>query len=316
LAAGHQSSSTSASHVLPSPFAVVARYGARSLGMNDPGALAIGPDGNVYVTDNSQRVTVISPAGRVLRRWGQPGSGPGEFRFVSDTSDPSALHGSIAVGPNGMVYVSDSGNGRVEVFTPQGRFVRQFGSPGAGKGQFANAYMLVVDSAGDVYVIDDQNVGVVQKFSPAGKFVWRIGGVASPDPDLTSIHHMESIDSHGRLVMTSDDTADVIYVDAGGHKVDSFNANPGFFPPGASPCDVSVDSAGDTYVVSCGGGSCRTASCANVLVFDRTHRLIAEYPSARVPLYSSPLFGPNGEVFALGLDRSLIRLRITLPGGE
>jgi hypothetical protein len=52
-----------------------------------------------------------------------------------------------------------------------------------------------------------------------------------------------------------------------------------------------------------------------MLVFDRTHRLIAEYPSARFPLYSSPLFGPNGEVFALGRDRSLLRLRITLPGG-
>jgi streptogramin lyase len=293
----------------------VARHSAASLGLDDAAALAIGPDGNVYVTDLSQRVTVISPAGRVLRRWGKPGSGSGEFRFVSDTGDPTDLHGRIAVGPNGMVYVSDSGNGRVEVFTAQGSFVRQFGSPGTGKGQFANAYDLVVDSAGNVYVVDDQNVGVVQKFSPAGKFIWRIGGSGSSDPDLTSYHHMESIDSHGRLVMVSDDTGHVIYVDAGGHKIDSFNANGGTFPPGTNPCAVSVDPAGDTYVTRCGGGSCPTASCANALVFDRTHRLIAEYPSARFPLWSPPVFGPNGEAFALGQDRSLIRLRITLLGG-
>jgi streptogramin lyase len=305
----------SGSHPLPVPFTVAARYGAASLGLSDPGAVAIGPDGNVYVTDNSRRVTVISPTGRVLRRWGGSGSRPGEFRFVSDTADSAVASGAIAVGPNGMVYVSDNGNGRVEVFTPQGRFVRQFGSPGVGKGQFVYPYMLVVDSTGSVYVLDDQNTGVVQKFSPAGKLVWRIGGVASSDPDLASFHHMGSIDSHGRLVMTSDDTGHVIYVDAGGHKVDSFNANEAPLPPGASPCDATVDSAGNTYVTGCGGGSCPTESCANVIVFDRAHRLIAEYQSARLPLFNAPLFGPNGQAFALGQDRSLIRLRVTLPGG-
>jgi DNA-binding beta-propeller fold protein YncE len=313
--ASHQSATARGSHPLPVPFTVAARYSPASLGLNEAAGLAIGPDGNLYVSDNSQRVTVISPGGRVLRRWGKPGSGPGEFRFVSDTPDSTAASGAIAVGSNGMVYVSDNGNGRVEVFTPHGQFVRQFGSPGTGSGQFVYPYMLVVDSAGSVYVLDDQQTGVVQKFSPAGNFVWRIGGLASSDPDLASFHHMGSIDSHGRLVMTSDDTGHVIYVDAGGHKVDSFNANRVPFPPGASPCDATVDSVGNTYVTGCGGGSCPTASCANVLVFDRAHRMIAAYPSARLRLFSAPLFGPDGEAFALGQDRSLIRLRVTLPGG-
>ena len=43
---------------LPSPFAVTARYTAASLGLGWLGALAIGPDGNLYVTDHSQRVAV------------------------------------------------------------------------------------------------------------------------------------------------------------------------------------------------------------------------------------------------------------------
>lgn len=313
--AGTSTGSVSAadSPTLPSPFTVEARYSAASLGLKDPGPPAVGPDGNLYVTDLSQRVSVISPAGRVLRRWGKPGSGRGEFRFVSDNpSDPTTASGAIAVGPNGMVYVSDNGNGRVEVFTPQSRFVRQFGSRGVGNGEFAYAYQLVVDIAGNVYILDDQNIGVVQKFSPAGKFLWRIGGVASSDRDLASHHDVASIDSHGRLVMASEDTGNVIYVDAGGHKVDSFNGVP--FPPGASPCDASVDSAGNTYVLGC-SNVCPSPSCGNVLVFDRTHTLIAEYPRTRLLLGTAPRFGPNGEVFALGADRSLIKLRITLPHG-
>jgi DNA-binding beta-propeller fold protein YncE len=293
---------------------VLARYNDGSLGLNHALAFAIGGDGDLYVTDRSQRVTVISPEGTVLRRWGRPGSGPGEFNFVSDVvADPTDLHGEIAVGPSGLVYVSDSGNGRVEVFTAQGRFVRQFGSAGTAKGQFVNAYDLAVDGAGSVYVVDDQAAGVVQKFSPAGRPVWRIGGVASSDPDLASHHHMESIDPHGWLVMTSDDTGNVIYIDAGGHKLDSFYAGGPPFPAGTSPCDVTVDPAGNTYVTSCGtAGACSAPFCA-ALVFDRTHHLIAASLPAKAPRFASPKFGPNGEVFALGQDGALIRLRITLP---
>jgi hypothetical protein len=301
---------------LPSPFTVVARYSPGSLGLKHPHALAIAPDGNLYLTDLSQRVTVVSPDGKVRRRWGKPGSGPGEFHFVSDDpSDPTGVIGKIAVGPNGLVDVSDSGNSRVQVFTPQGRFVRQFGSPGRDNGQFLSPFDLVVDNAGDVYVLDGQLVGVVDKFSPTGKFIWRIGGEASPDPDLAGHHHLASIDSHGRLVMVNEETAAVVYLDSNGHKLDSFNGSGGLFPPGTGPCEVTVDAAGNAYVTGCGRGpSCAAAICAGTLVFDRTHRLIAEWASPNVPMYTSPKFGPHGEVFALGQDGSLIRLRITLPG--
>jgi streptogramin lyase len=303
---------------LRSPFRVVARYSDKSLGLHDPNALAVGADGNLYVTDLSQRVTVISPNGKVLRRWGKPGSGAGEFHFVSDDpNDPTDVHGRIAVGPNGDVYVSDSGNNRVEVFTSQGRFVRQFGSFGLGNGQFASAFDVAVDTSGDVYVLDDQQPGLVQKFSPTGKFVWRVGGEASSsDSDLAAHLHLVSLDAHGRLVMVSDDTGRVIYVDHDGHKVDSFAVPAGLFPPATNGCDVTVDASGNTYVTGCGrGGSCTAAICAGTLVFDRAHHLIAEFASRDVPLYTSPRFGPNGEAFALGQGRSLLRLRITVPQG-
>src|SRR5260370_13406517 len=171
------------SRALPSPFTITRGYAGVLLGLSHPDAVAVGPDGNLYVTDHSQRVTVISPAGTVLRRWGKPGSGPGEFRFAPfDPSTPTDVEGKIAVGPDGSVYVSDSGNGRVQVFTPQGRFVRQFGSFGSGKGQFLRPSDLAVDGADNVYVEDDQ-AQTMSKFSPAGKIIRTFDG-ASSAPDL------------------------------------------------------------------------------------------------------------------------------------
>ena len=287
------------------PFTVTARYAAKILGLSHPDALAIGPDGNLYVTDLSQRVTVISPAGKVLRRWGKPGSGPGEFNFIAfDPNIPDDIHGKIAVGPRGMVYVADSGNSRVQVFTLQGRFVRQFGSFGSGKGQFLHASDLVVDRAGNVYVADEQAL-TVTKFSPAGQVIWQIGS-PSGNADLIGHHHLAAIDGHGRLVMVNDDLQKVIYVDTSGHEVDAFSPHfPANFPIGGA-CEVTVDAVGDTYVSGCGPGP--------TLVFDRAHQLMAKWPGTPYSLLRSPVFGPHGEVFAIARDGTILRLRIAVPG--
>src|SRR5438270_2600973 len=123
-----------ASKTLPAadraPFTVVARYSQTSLGLKDPRALALGPDGNLYITDGADHLTVVSRSGEVLRRWGGAGSAAGKFRFVStDPSDATDTHGRLTVAYDGTVYVGDSGNFRVDEFTPQGRFLRSYGGP-------------------------------------------------------------------------------------------------------------------------------------------------------------------------------------------
>src|SRR3954452_22348801 len=58
--------------------------------------------------------------------FGSPGSGPGQF------SGPQG----IDVDPqDGELFVADSNNNRIQVFTAQGIFDRQFGSLGTGAGQ-------------------------------------------------------------------------------------------------------------------------------------------------------------------------------------
>jgi hypothetical protein len=311
---------TSAGHA-PDPFRIVARYSASSLGLRQPLDLAVGPDGNVYVTDASDSVTVVSPAAKVLRRWGKKGSGPGEFSF-DDPTQPGNLFAPIEVGPDGRVYVADRGNHRVEAFSSTGRFIRQFGSFGTGRGQFVGIGGVAVDSEGDVYIADDQQ-GTLSKFSPAGHFEWSIGGPATTDPALQGQFALANVDAHGRVVAGVNGALRVVYVDAGGHKVDAFGLN-GYFRNGWAPCDVTVDGQGNVAVQSCpdaGQPVPGVPSYRATLLFDRSHHLIGAWYGNPLSNFVGPHFGPRGEIFAIGAELhtghpggSILKLRVALSG--
>ena len=49
----------------------------------------------------------------LVARWGSPGVGDGQFQSPF----------GIALGASGNVYVADAGNDRVQVFSPEGRFL-------------------------------------------------------------------------------------------------------------------------------------------------------------------------------------------------
>jgi DNA-binding beta-propeller fold protein YncE len=309
---------------VPNPFRIVARYSASSLGLKDPRDLAIGPDGNLYITDATDRVTVVSPAGKILRRWGKQGARPGEFSFAAvDPLDRTDIAASIAVGPGGKVYVSDSGNARIEIFSPTGTFLRKMGAFGTGNGQFILPYDLATDASGNVYVADER-LSTVSKLSPDGRPLWQVGGNTTSAPDLQGEIHLTSRDSHGRLVASSDSQQAIVYVDSAGHEVDSFHTTGDFREPGVGPCDVTVDGAGYTFVTSCGisntkaCGGYQPAPCSLhvELVFDRTHQLVGAWyhTSFLSDPGLSPRFGPRGEAFAIGADGSILKLKVDLRG--
>ncbi len=80
---------------------------------------AVLPTGELYVADGygNARVHKFAADGTWQFSWGEPGSGPGQFNLP---------HG-IAVDSAGQVYVADRENSRVQVFTPGGEFLREWG---------------------------------------------------------------------------------------------------------------------------------------------------------------------------------------------
>jgi len=82
---------------------------------NHPTDVAICPRGTIYVSDGyaGTRVHRFSPTGEALTAWGEIGDGPGQFL------NPHA----IWVLPDGRVVVADRENNRLQVFSPEGKWL-------------------------------------------------------------------------------------------------------------------------------------------------------------------------------------------------
>jgi streptogramin lyase len=242
------------------------------------------------VTDAQHRVTELDDEGRVVRRWGGLGDEPGAFDF-GRPDQSIGMRAAIAVGPDGQVYVSDGENHRVQVFTPDGRFLRTFGSLGSGPGQFTIPFDLAADAQGNVYVIDD-GAQRITRFDARGAPTWTAD--ATTDPRLLGHAHTAAFDSAGRLVVAIDDSETIVRLDAATGQVLEV------LPNGA--CASVIDPWDRILSVDCVDGSVR--------ILDATGRLLGHDGALRVRALQ---MGHDGRAVAIGTDGAVLFLEVTPP---
>ena len=138
-----------------------------------PRDIAVAPDGTIYIADTgNHRIQHLSAKGDVLHIWG----------YFADSSQTDAPGGSfyepwgIAVGPEGNVFVADTWNHRLQKFTPEGEFIREWGY--FGQAETGTAFWgprdILVDDEGRVFITDTGNKRVVV-FTSDGEFLTAFG---------------------------------------------------------------------------------------------------------------------------------------------
>ncbi len=95
---------------------------------------------------------------------GREGSDTGMFHYPTN----------IFVSGDGLIFVSDSLNSRIQIFTQEWKFLNAFGKPGDSPGHFARPRGVAVDSDGNIYVVDAL-FDNVQIFNKEGRLLMDFG---------------------------------------------------------------------------------------------------------------------------------------------
>lgn len=138
----------------------------------------------IYVADyfNSRIERFDKNTGAYVSQFGVTGSGPGQL------SGPSGL---IYNPVNSLLYVSETGNDRVQAFSTAGVYQFSFGALGTGNGQLSNPFGLGVDSVGNIYVADTSN-NRISKFDSTGLWLRNIA-VGATAPYAVALDKADSV---------------------------------------------------------------------------------------------------------------------------
>ncbi len=132
---------------------------------------------------------------------GGRGSGKGE------SNSPLGM----CIDGNGNILVADTGNGRIEKFSPTGSFLSVIASKGSGHGQLGEPNGIAVDRSGNIYVAEVASNHRVQKLAPDGAFIaeWKGPDVGFYGPRRIAIGPDDSIyvvdQGRARIVKLSPD---------------------------------------------------------------------------------------------------------------
>lgn len=196
---------------------------------NRPHGIAVGPEGNIFVTDmHNHAVRIISATGDISTfagKLGEPGSADGQApqaRFFKPED--------VAVDSQGNVFVADTYNYTIRKITPDGRvstFAGKAGEAGYRDGhgneaRFDKPIGIAIDGRNNVYVADADYDGpeignsLIRKITPEGLVSTIAGqpGLAGPEdgPALQArFHKFTGIDvTPEGVIYVADTEADTI----------------------------------------------------------------------------------------------------------
>jgi len=188
-----------------------------------PTGVTMTADGITWVADTwGHRVVALDANGAIVQTIG------GETIDTGD--DPARVDeaGGRFFGPRDIavsdeaIYVVDTGNERVQLFTRDGTFVDAWGGSGSGPDQLIEPVGIALGSDGNVYVADSGNTRI-SIFTPNGKPVaqWPVSAWPAPAPGglPPAFQPYLAFDAEGNLYATASNAGQVLVFDGEGEMI-------------------------------------------------------------------------------------------------
>jgi len=248
-----------------------------------PHGIHVDREGNIWVTDGQDnlpraargaaaattpatapakvighQVFKFSPDGKILMTLGKPGGNqPGT------SADPASFYqpNDVLVAPNGDIFVSEGhggANSRLIKFDKTGKFIKEIGRKGSGRGEFDQPHALVMDSRGRLFVGDrgnnrivimDQEGNVLEEWlqfsRPSGIFINKQENIYVADSESGSVARTRTDWKRGIRIGRIRDAV-----------ITAFIPDPVENAPSTSAAEgVAVDAAGNIYGAEVGSRS-------------------------------------------------------------
>jgi sugar lactone lactonase YvrE len=248
--------------------------------INDLRGLAIGKEGNIYISDmGNNRIHIFSSELKYEKSFGNKGLEPGNFNgprgiaidnennvYVVDRDNGriqkfdyfgniidgfgSKDEKSLLIIPWGIctdkfdnIYVSSSGSHQIKKFDKNGRLIKYWGESGKIEGEFKNPLGIAIDKFQNVYVADNLN-NRIQKFDQEGNYLLKWGTSGDEPGQMIGPY---AIAIHDDMVYVAESTNFRIQLfDLNGNYLGKVKTKPEniFF----SCKGLAVDNKGDFYI--------------------------------------------------------------------
>jgi len=207
-----------------------------------PDAVGVGPEGSVYVADG---------ASRRVERFNYGRFGPSEREKDFLTFDEFDILDDVAVGPDGVIYLTFGLWPDIELYSETGSFLRYIGpvaTGGVGRCpcEYNCSFDLAVAPDGNMYVVDSID-NYVSYFSPSGSRLGAWGREGSGEGEFNSPRAI-AVGPDGTVFVADTENHRIQYFTAVGSFLGSFgglgSCEGKFYGPGS----VAVAPDGTVYV--------------------------------------------------------------------
>jgi uncharacterized protein (TIGR03663 family) len=211
---------------------------------SEPWGVAVGPGDIVYVADTwNHRIQAFTSEGELITYWGVFEDTGGELL------EPQGMfYGprDITIDEDGNLYVTDTGNKRIQKFDADGNPIGQWGGAGASAGQFLEPVGIASDQEGNIYVADTWNQRI-QVFDEDFQLVRQWSVQAWVGESINNKPYL-AVDAEGRVYATDPEGFRVLVFDSEGELLTIFGRYGQDTASFDLPTGIEIDQLGNIYV--------------------------------------------------------------------